>query len=302
VPQVSASTDINIYIWWGNNDAVAYQASDYYGSNAVWSDYLMVFHFQSTTLTDSTGNGWSMTNSGVTTTTGPIVGNAGNFVPNSYAYTPSQPASIAWLASGSFYITAWTFYNSFADSWSRIFDFGSGAPLDNIFLAHRGTTADSRFGCDNNTTESACDNSGTFVLSTWAYIGCRWQLGTGMQLDLNSVTQSATVVDDTPLRNAVRSNGYVGRSNFAADGYLNGRIDELRVRKSYSALFRVSDYNSLNSPSTYWSTSSVTWVGIKILIGGAWRDITNADAIVGGSYRLATSLNLLVNGAWRDIV
>ena len=61
VPNVSATADTEIWVWWGNTAASAYAAAATYGSRAVWVDYLMVCHgaarYVSTThALDSTGS------------------------------------------------------------------------------------------------------------------------------------------------------------------------------------------------------------------------------------------------------
>ena len=302
VPQVSSSVDTDIYIWWGAPDATAYRTFDTLGRNAVWTDYLMVFHFQNS-LVDSTGNGFDATGvNSPTNVAGPIAGQSINFnsVSTQYAYTPSQPASINWLANGSFYITFWSYYESLTESYSRIFDFGSGAPLDNIFFGHTGTSTTSRFGCVNNTTLVVEDNTSLIVEDTWQFIGLRWTR-TGLETDLNSDVASGATATSTPLRQAVRSNGYFGRSNYAADGYLTGRIDEFRVKRRYASLERVSDYNTASSPSTYWRVDKIQWVGLRILVNGAWKNVSEGDICIAGAYRSVADMKLLLFGAWRDI-
>jgi hypothetical protein len=60
----------------------------------------------------------------------------------------------------------------------------------------------------------------------------------------------------TPLRNAARTLNYLGKSNWIADSLLSANMDEFRVMKKYPINYRFSDYNSQNSPNTYWGVSS----------------------------------------------
>lgn len=64
-PSLSASVDTVFYIYHGNPDAVAYSASDpSYGSQQVWADYEVVYHFESNG-NDATVNAKTLTNNGM---------------------------------------------------------------------------------------------------------------------------------------------------------------------------------------------------------------------------------------------
>jgi len=60
VPTVSATSDTTIYLYHDNASASGYSATDTYGRNAVWSDYVLVYHLSDDpsggTATDSAGN------------------------------------------------------------------------------------------------------------------------------------------------------------------------------------------------------------------------------------------------------
>ncbi len=66
VPSVSAGQAATFWAWWGNAAATAYAVTATYGRNAVWVDYLAVFHVGTRyvalngTATDSTGNNYVM--------------------------------------------------------------------------------------------------------------------------------------------------------------------------------------------------------------------------------------------------
>ena len=64
---LSSSADTDFYIYYGNASASLPAVTATYGRNAVWSDYLAVFHLQETAnndaggYIDSTGNGYDGT-------------------------------------------------------------------------------------------------------------------------------------------------------------------------------------------------------------------------------------------------
>ena len=82
-PNLSSTVDTIFYVSYGDQGVADYAVTDTYGRNAVWSAYEGVFHLNSSSFTDSTGNGHSPTNTGVTITS---IGNrnVANFDGNSY--------------------------------------------------------------------------------------------------------------------------------------------------------------------------------------------------------------------------
>jgi hypothetical protein len=298
VPQVSHLVDVVIYVWWGNASAVAARTYDCIGRDYVWSDYLMVYHGEN--QYDSTGNGYDLTLNNMSYSSGPLVGNGFSFNGStSYAQTPSQPSSLNWLASGSFYITFWGYWNAF-NSWSRIFDWGSGAPLDNILFSNQGTSGSTRFDCVNNTTEQINDNASLLSLSTWTYIGCRFLAGTGITTLKNGAVVTSTA-GNTPLRRAVRGNCYLGRSNWGADAYLSAVVDEFRVRKIYPDYFRTSDYNTINDPHSYWGVGSLVINGLQMVVSGAWKQVTKVSMVKSGAWKDVSNIQLVKSSAWKQV-
>jgi hypothetical protein len=79
---VTSATNTTFYIWWGNSQAMAYDVTDPYGRNAVWTpgNFFAVYHMDgSGDVVDSTGGGRTMTNSG-TTASSTALGTARNFI------------------------------------------------------------------------------------------------------------------------------------------------------------------------------------------------------------------------------
>jgi len=259
VPQVSHTTDVNIYVWWGNPQATAYRTYDLVGRDAVWSDFLMVFHFESTTLTDSAGNGYDAANTDINTTAGRLVGNAGAFNgSSSFAQVGNIAASVQWSYWGTWYISAWTYYDSFPN-YSRIIDFAnSGNPAggDNLILYAQDSTNTLGLAYFNNTDFNYNEQPGVIPTATWTHLSGRYFNGNlGVGKDGNTIGIETAAA--TPLRNILRDSAFIGKSNWVGDSLFDGRIDELRIMKKYDPNYRYADYNSQSSPSTYWSVSQV---------------------------------------------
>lgn len=78
---LATTSTSTFYVYYGNPSASAYAVTDTYGRNNVWTMYTGVWHLGTTT--DSTGNGYTLTNEGgVTFSTASNLGNAADFANN----------------------------------------------------------------------------------------------------------------------------------------------------------------------------------------------------------------------------
>ena len=137
-----------------------------------------------------------------------------------------QAASGVYV-SGDFTIEGWVFVRSY-NSWSRLIDFADGPNTNNVYLAlSYGSTGYPTMGVFTN-------NNGTPILEA------------GTQLPTNQWVHLAATLNDTngtiyingnpvangPLNvapNVVRTNNYIGRSNYSGDKYANAMFDEIRI-------------------------------------------------------------------------
>jgi len=87
----SSTVDSYFYIYFGNTSATAYEVTDTYGRNAVWSNYLAVYHFEISAV-DSTGNS-TQTELNTTYTTG-YIGNGLSLAGTGYDISTSTAASL----------------------------------------------------------------------------------------------------------------------------------------------------------------------------------------------------------------
>ena len=110
----------------------------------------------------------------------------------------------------------------------RLFDFGSGAPSNNIILQRSGTTANLTFTVAQSTTLYQLSTT-TSPLSTG---GSNWQViaarvvntGTnawGLSIWVNGVNVASSSLTSTVLSDRTVTNSYIGRGNWATDSYAN---------------------------------------------------------------------------------
>lgn len=82
VDTLSYTATTTFYVYYGNSGASCYSATDTYGRNAVWANYVAVYHFNDDpsggSMTDATGNGYTGTAIGSMTAGDLISGGVGN--------------------------------------------------------------------------------------------------------------------------------------------------------------------------------------------------------------------------------
>jgi hypothetical protein len=156
---------------------------------------------------------------------GPLVANQVLQLDGIGAHLQVPPA--VWF-SGSFTVEAWV-YPTATQNWGRLIDFGNGVGNNVIVGVSRFATGrpflDIRLG----------QRGGNFIESSRALVNNRWQ---HLAVSYDAATQTGRIYIDgelvgqgsLPIPNAiVRNNNYVGRSNWTADRFYSGRMDELRI-------------------------------------------------------------------------
>ena len=300
VPNVYSASDANIYVWWGNANATALRTYDIIGRDSVWSDYLMVYHFESTTLTDSTGNGYDATNSGLYTSSGFLVGNAANFNGSTaFATVPNIAASVNMSGWAKWYITSYMNYGA-TQQWSRMFEFAKGdGGQESLLFANNGTSTASQIRYTTGAYTATNDQAGNITLNQWDLHGYLLSAGIMTTIKNGAAVGSPTTVSGLPS-NVLRS-GYLGKSLWSgSDANYSGKMDEFRFRKTYSSSFRTSDYNTLSNPGTYWGMSTPTLTRGSIAITGVWKDIARIWIAKDGVWKDPTKFYVSITGVWKD--
>jgi len=126
-------------------------------------------------------------------------------------------------------VAAWVFLNA-AGTWARVFDFGSGTG-HYMMLAARGSSGFPRFAMTVNggSGEQGIDGNTALPLGQWVHVAVTLSGKTGtLYLDGKPVGSNPALVL-APFRLGSTSQNWIGRSQFAADPYFNGLIDEFRI-------------------------------------------------------------------------
>jgi M6 family metalloprotease-like protein len=131
-----------------------------------------------------------------------------------------------WTIDTTYTITGWFKYQQF-NNWSRIFDFGNGSPSDNLILANQGTSNNLAYFVYKNNDVREIDCNGAFQSDAWTHFAAISDNGS-IKIYLNGTL--AGVGTDTWIPNLVlRTNQYLGRSNWGSDQYFQGWLDDIRI-------------------------------------------------------------------------
>ena len=170
---------------------------------------------------DKSGNGYNGTLMGSPTFVSGKVGNAISL--NGKSQFVQLPAEILSSIKNQFTISCWVNLNT-VGTWGRIFDFGYGDALRYIFLS-----CNSVFGIATNGNAATDQITASTLItpSTWHQIVIVLSNST-LTMYLDGVSVGSTPTSATfPLSDAPTN--FIGKSEFVADPYLNGLIDEFKI-------------------------------------------------------------------------
>ncbi|HEX3032206.1 MAG TPA: DUF2341 domain-containing protein, partial [Bacillota bacterium] len=278
VPNLSATVDTIVYMYYGDATLTEPAADSTYGRNSVWdSNYKMVQHLKdgtATTVSDSTRNNNTGTKkNGVAQNTGKI-GNGQAISATNHFIDFGNPSSLKFNSGGNYTYSMWMNLQGW--------DAGSGAEWRNYVLAVSGAgdpegyTTQSRGlylrlvkngGGANDGYYQYCAGTGITGSSSW--VGS-W-VSSGTMVNLNNWSRVTVQVDGNIQRMFVNgtqigqatmpsklldsSNIYLGASE--TDYQANMWVDELEVSNiARSADWIKTEYNNQNGPGTFSSAGS----------------------------------------------
>jgi len=142
----------------------------------------------------------------------------------------SLPIGDLIASQDSITVAAWVNCTNTTDTWQRIFDFGSSTTV-NMFLTPRSLVPNLRFAITvaGSGGESQANASGALA-TDWHYVAAMIDGPAGqMSLWLDGVSVASASTAVLPSALGVTTNNWIGRSQYSADPYLAGRIDDFRV-------------------------------------------------------------------------
>lgn len=133
------------------------------------------------------------------------------------------------------------------NNYSRLFDFGNGAPNNNMLLARVSTTQDISYQSFNSTTVSLLTNTNGIVNNQYQMWGLTVNAGTAGSLQPSALfNKGLSVVTGSNYinPNVTKTINYIARSNWAADTYFRGSIPEFIL---YNRTLNATELNKINS-------------------------------------------------------
>lgn len=126
----------------------------------------------------------------------------------------------------NFTVEAWVYVRSY-NSWSRVIDFANGPNDDNVYLAlTSGSSGDATAGVFTNTGTPTLSATNVIPIDQWAHLALTLS-GTNGTIYLNGNIAGSGPLNIPP--NLVRTNNYIGRSNYSGDGYANTAYSDIRI-------------------------------------------------------------------------
>lgn len=132
-----------------------------------------------------------------------------------------------YFDDNTFTVEAWVYVKAMYN-WSRLIDFGNGAPSNNVLIALQdGTTGFPKFEVYQAGNQQGITSGTALSLNQWVHIACVLNAGTAYMY-LNGV-QVATGPIHAP-NNVTRVNNYIGKSNWGTENpNPKMKIDEFRI-------------------------------------------------------------------------
>ena len=261
-------------------------------SSATPSNLLMQLKFDETsgaTAWDSTYHGWNGTTVNSPAWTTGKLGNAISLASGSSQYLTIPSGMVSGLSDFTF--STWVNLNSL-NTWARIFDFGMGT-TNYMMLTTSSGAGKMRYEIVNGGVSQQV-NSSTIVTGTgaWTHVAVTLSGSVGTLYINGTVagTNSAMTLTPSDLGNTTQN--WIGRSQWSADPYLNGLVDDFRI---YTRALSASEIASMASaplaqPQNVVATSgyqqvSITWGAVPNTTGYIVRSSTTS----GGPYTTLAS-------------
>lgn len=249
IPSLSSTSNTSIYMWWENDNATAYAATDTYGRNNVWTNnYIGVFHLNElsgTTATNSVGSN----NGTYTGTTFPnrvdaTYGYMQNFVKTNGNYVSIGSGS-PWTITGNITVSAIVTVTSFTSDWQAIIAKG-----DTTYRLARYAGGTSPAFDRSNASGFSQASNGTDITSGYHHVVGTYDSTVGSYCYVDGTPGTLTTNTD-PTSNTTDVL-CIGRNTLEAIRDWDGYIGEVRISNvARSSSWLTTEYNTLLSFSTF---------------------------------------------------
>jgi len=266
---ISSSSDTVFRIYYDGGGSTLSQpgVATTYGRNAVWSDYVGVWHMgddpsgTAPQMVDSTGNGHDGTSFGTMTSGDVVATQLGDGLDfdgsNDYISMGTDTALQLALGGASWTLSAWvkTDSTSLQAIGGRLSFGGGDNGLEQWGVYHSGASGFTAV------TQDATNGQARSFVGSVASTGVDYHVagvydGTDIEVVVDSVGQGATsAASHSPSTSGERF--VLGIRESANGVYWNGTMDEVRARQSaLSADWISAEYTNQNTPTTFYTIGS----------------------------------------------
>ncbi len=212
---------------------------------------------------------------------------------NDYVNLPIGPL-VSTLKSAS--LTIWANFQS-GGSWTRIWDIGSGETVNMFLTPAQGTTGAMRFALTNSGNGAESQLTASAMLAAgWHHLAVVINGDTkNMQLFLDGVSIATGTAAILPANLGSTTQNWLGRSQYAADGYYHGLLDDFRIfdrplaQDEIQKVMKGVGYGTAGEPqpadgatdiprdvTLIWGPGEAAKTH-DVYLGAARADVTNAD-------------------------
>lgn len=151
---------------------------------------------------------------------------------NDYVHMYNMNLSVLTEAT----VEAWVRFDDFSQFWSRVVDFG--AQEQSFLVAHAATTNTLAFHFYSTAGKKIIEVPNALVANKWTHVAATCG-PKGMQLFMDGVLKGTVNYTGCFDQLPSHANYYIGRSNWAVDGYLKGAVAGVRIsnKQRYNGSF-----------------------------------------------------------------
>lgn len=263
VPVLSVSSNTVIQMYYANSSVTANTSS-----TGVWdASYKAVWHFNNS-VNDHTSNSNHLTDNSTSNLASGKIAQARD-LNNSTNVTSNLAGQYLLLANGfftgvsDFSFEGWVFMDRANTNWERIFDFGQGTVVNFFLCSSTGTGASAqtraRITTNNAANEQGPISGNVNNTGSWVHWAVVLDNATSTMVLYRNGAAFATAsgtVTITPQNLESSTANYFGRSQYAADHYIDAAFDEFRISTTArSAGWITTAYNNQNTPSSFYTVS-----------------------------------------------
>lgn len=241
---LSSSSPTVIRIYYNGTDTEP-AANSTYGSQNVWSDYLAVFHFNSSNANSTSG---SFSGSDTSMSYGGSYGKlGGGALFNGYSSIISFASTMIPTGGNPWSLTMWANQNTLTSGHQEFFSQWTYPTSGNAYFL--GTSANTKIRMSDAWNYDLTSN---WTADTWRYVA-NINEATNNHLYTNAVLRASK---GSAMTFSGTGNAMFGRQGEYANEYFDGFLDEARIRLStLSGDWLTTEYNNQSSPSTFYSVS-----------------------------------------------